>query len=369
MAAAYLAVPPVGGVEEYLPGPAGRFPPPPTSPAARGVATGRADRCGRRLCEGFGVPGRRRTRLAAAAAVLALLAGAACSGSPETGPVPSIPPPADTVARGVLVTPTGVTAPILARFDGGAWVRTPCFAIASVRGGTIVEHADVVIDPGHGGPETGAVAANGLDEKEPNLAVSREVERALEGDGTSVVLTHDADSYFLTIRTRAEIARALAPDLLLSVHHNAAGSAPRRGRPGSLAIHQAVSAPSRRLADLVYAEVVEALAHHDIEWEGGANATGSVFRDGENGDFYGMLRYAAGTPAVISEAAFMSNPPEADLLRTDAFRHEEAEALATAIRRYRANPLNAATDPGRPEVTMPPGPPTDAEGCVDPPLE
>jgi len=309
-------------------------------------------------------------RLAILTTAVALLLGG-CAGDTDARPGPTTPrPPADARAHGVLLTATGVTVPVLSRFDGGAWVRTPCYEVAAVHGGTFVEHADVVIDPGHGGPEPGAVAANGLNEKEPNLAVSRAIKAALQadGDGTTVVLTHDGDTYFLTIRTRAEIARALDPDLLLSVHHNAGGSEPRRGRPGSLAFHQATSAPSRRLADLIHAEVIGALSRYDIEWSG-ANPAGSVFRDGDNGDYYGMLRYAAGTPAVISEAAFMSNPAEADLLRTDDFRATEAAALTTAIRRYRANPANGVADPDGPDVTMPPGPPTDAEGCVDPPLE
>lgn len=91
-----------------------------------------------------------------------------CSG--ESEPPPS--PPADTVARGVVITPTGVVAPILSAFDGGYWVRTPCFDVGVVRGGTRIDSADVVIDPGHGGPELGAVGANGLEEKEVNLAAS-----------------------------------------------------------------------------------------------------------------------------------------------------------------------------------------------------
>src|SRR5690242_2795938 len=131
---------------------------------------------------------RRRRRLGPAALVAcgALVLSSACGSNRGhsaafDAAAAASRPDADTVADGVLVTPTGVVAPILATFDDGPgdgappghWVRTPCHEMAAVAGGRVVHRADIVLDPGHGGPESGAVGANGLAEKVPNLAVTR----------------------------------------------------------------------------------------------------------------------------------------------------------------------------------------------------
>ena len=71
-------------------------------------------------------------------------------------PEPPPAPPPETEAKGVVVTPTGVVAPILSSFEGGYWVRTPCFGVGLVLGDadeiTRIDAATIVLDPGHGGP-------------------------------------------------------------------------------------------------------------------------------------------------------------------------------------------------------------------------
>jgi hypothetical protein len=97
-----------------------------------------------------------------------------------------------------------------------------------------------------------------------------------------------------------------------------------------------------------------------------AGAKYRLAKDG--GDYYGVLRRTAALPAVLSEAAFLSNPPEEALLRTPAFQAVEAEALTRAVARF-----VDTDDPGSGFVTpyprtAPAGPGGGAEGCVDPPL-
>lgn len=110
----------------------------------------------------------------------------------------------------VLVTPTGLVVEILGGGPGDWRVRTPCNEEAIVTDGNPVSKADVVIDPGHGGEETGAVGANGLAEKDLNLAVAEQAVQALDDRGFTAVLTRTAD-YRMTVASRVAIAVALRP--------------------------------------------------------------------------------------------------------------------------------------------------------------
>ncbi len=78
----------------------------------------------------------------------------------------------------------------------------------------------VVVDPGHGGHDVGAVSRRGIMEKDVNLSVAKELRRYLERESDlKVVLTRDNDSY-LELADRAEIANSSSGDLFLSLHCN-----------------------------------------------------------------------------------------------------------------------------------------------------
>ena len=83
-----------------------------------------------------------------------------------------------------------------------------------------LEIRTVVIDPGHGGHEVGAVGRQGILEKDVNMAVARELRRFLERESNlEVVLTRDRDEY-LELGDRAEIANTADGDLFISLHCN-----------------------------------------------------------------------------------------------------------------------------------------------------
>jgi N-acetylmuramoyl-L-alanine amidase len=259
-----------------------------------------------------------------------------------------------------IVTARGLVLPVEA--DGR--VMTPCGNPGQV-GGTPLYGAQVVLDPGHGGDEPGAVGPAGLKEKDVNLAVAQETQRILEATGATVVLTRTSD-YRITLRARAEIAQRLRPVAFVSIHHNAEPDE-SRSTPGSETYFQIGSSRSKRLAGLVYRHVYEAFATHDIAWTADRDA-GAKYRPADDGgDYYGILRRSAGVPTALSEAAFLSNAPEEALLATKAFRHVEAQAIADAIVAF------ATTDePGSGYVTpyprtAPAGSGGGPQGCVDPP--
>src|SRR4029078_4037270 len=96
-------------------------------------------------------------------------------------------------------------------------------------------------------------------------------------------------------------------------------------------------------------------APHKIAWSADTDH-GAKYREGSSGgDYYGILRRGAAITPVLSEAAFISNPPEEQLLRDPAFLHDEAAAIAKAITRFLATP-----DPGSGFVT--PYPTTEPAG-------
>jgi len=256
--------------------------------------------------------------------------------------------------------------PVIGRQGGGYLVRTPCNNSTVVFQGLPLDGATVVLDPGHGGSETGAVGANGLSEAALNLAVAELARAELEAAGARVVLTRSAD-YRMALASRAEIATRLQARAMVSIHHNGDADGPSP-RPGTETFFQITSPESRRLSGLVYEEVTAALEAYDVAWVADRDA-GAKFRpSAEGGDYYGILRRSAGVPSVLSEALFLSNPPEAELLERGEVRQAEAEAISRAVVRFLTT-----DDPGSGYVepyprTEPAGPGGGTEGCLDPPL-
>ena len=133
--------------------------------------------------------------------------------------------------------PDDVLLPVVGTFAGSRVVSSTCGHEVVFEGGTAHEGpVDVVLDPGHGGPETGSVGANGLVERDLNLTVALRVEAALVEMGYSVVLTRRQDLH-MPIRQRTRIVRALEPRAFVSIHHNG-GAVRRSDTPGTEAFHQ-----------------------------------------------------------------------------------------------------------------------------------
>lgn len=263
-------------------------------------------------------------------------------------------------------TPNGMVLPAVGA-QGGLWqVLTPCAGVAAVPA-VPVGGAHVVLDPGHGGEEPGAVAPSGLREADVNLDIALWVRDLLESEGATVVLTRDRDVR-MTLATRAAIARALDPIAFVSIHHNAAPLA-TSDRPGSELYHQLDAPASQRLAGLLWEELQAHLSPFGTDWAVGDQPGARARRSARTGDdYYGVLRQAEDVTAVLSEAAFLTHPAEDALLRTPEFRDAEARAIATAILRYvRTDDPGSGFAPTK-EVSTPAGGGGGSSGCVDPPL-
>ncbi len=232
-----------------------------------------------------------------------------------------------------MISDDGLVLPVREITDDGYVVTTTCWNEGVVTGGTYISHVEVVIDPGHGGSETGAVGRNGLTEKALNLAVSELLIEELRNRGFNAIMTRTTDVR-IPIVVRAEIARALKPDVFLSLHHNG-GATARSDLPGTEMYHQIESANSRRLAGILFEEVQQALAVYDVPWRKTIfQGASSVLRVEVQDDLYGILQYTTGTTTVLTEAAYLSTPAEARLLADPEVQKVEAVAIADGIERY-----------------------------------
>jgi N-acetylmuramoyl-L-alanine amidase len=170
----------------------------------------------------------------------------------------------------------------------------------------------VVIDPGHGGADSGAIGPTGLRECDVTLDIARRVQEILDGRGVPVVLTRTADTA-VALEDRSDIARREHALAFVSIHANASQIGSRKGTETYYA-----SRGSEPLAALIHHEIVRVLAEPD--------------RGIRTDDFYVIVNMPA--PAVLVETAFISNPVEERLLRDPAIRRRIAEAIVRGLIRF-----------------------------------
>jgi len=289
--------------------------------------------------------------------------------SPPTTATTVVPLPfVDDDSADVLATSKGFILPIEGGGPGAWIVMTPCGNTATVRGGDPIGGATVVLDPGHGGEETGTTGPAGLVERDLNLAVAQRTKAALEREGAKVVLTRTGD-YRITLRTRAEIAQNLQPPVFISIHHNG-GHDEERTTPGTEVFFQHANPASKRLAGILYEELYAFFSSFEgVTWWADRDAGAKYRLSADGGDYYGILRRTAGIAAVLSEGAFLNNGAEEALLVRPDVQQGEAEAITRAVRRFMLGDDQGSgfTEPYA--RTEPAGPGGGTGGCVDPPLE
>jgi N-acetylmuramoyl-L-alanine amidase len=197
----------------------------------------------------------------------------------------------------------------------------------------------IVLDPGHGGRDPGAVGAGGLLEKDVTLDLGRRVRRILANEGFRVYLTRDRDRY-VELRDRSRAAAARKADLFISLHVNSAPSPEPTGvetyrltAPGYSSIE---GAPEARFDPVSF----------DGNGFGAANAIlgyclqQSLSRSARGPDRglkharYVVLKNAP-CPAVLVECGFLCNPTEEAMLKDSLYRERLAEGIAAGVRAYR----------------------------------
>ncbi|MBM3315340.1 N-acetylmuramoyl-L-alanine amidase [candidate division WOR-3 bacterium] len=214
--------------------------------------------------------------------------------------------------------------------------------------------ARVVLDPGHGGQDPGAVGRRGTREKTLTLDIARRVKTKLEAQGFQVVMTRDSDSY-VPLPDRARLASRSSADLFVSIHVNAA---PNRRACGLETYflseaktdwERAVAARENAALEIDLADstlaadnvslILADLAQNEFLFESSEmaariqEATLPAARVNDRGvrqaNFY-VLRNVF-MPAVLVECGFISNSSEEKLLRRPEFREKMAKGIGAGL--------------------------------------
>ena len=208
----------------------------------------------------------------------------------------------------------------------------------------------VVLDPGHGGSNTGAQGAvPTLREKQLTLALADQVAARLREHGIAVELTRD-DDRTLTLRQRVARADALAADLFISIHANASPTRAQRGYETYVLTTKGVDIDARALRsdvttprpgiDAELALVLDDVERGASQWEA-ADLAARMQRalrerrgaEGDRGvrqDAHHVL-LGATMPAVLVEVGFIDHPVEGRELATAGVQAQIASAIAAAI--------------------------------------
>lgn len=203
----------------------------------------------------------------------------------------------------------------------------------------------VIIDPGHGGKDVGAVNSLGT-EAEYNLKVARLLRDHLKKKGFKVVMTRDSN-VFLTLQERVKLANRYQNAVFISIHFNSVGS---RGRSSARGIETFTLSPigvahyGRSLKDSDFvkrtgneqdsANIALATAVHWSSIQMLARAKIEVPDRGIRRARYSVLT-GVKHPAILFEGGFLSHPREKYLIHTPTYQKTLAKAISEAISFYR----------------------------------
>jgi N-acetylmuramoyl-L-alanine amidase len=218
----------------------------------------------------------------------------------------------------------------------------------------------IVLDPGHGGEDPGAIGRGGSYEKNVTLSVARRLKEKIDATpNMRSVLTRDGD-FFIPLQSRVQKARRVQADLFVSVHADAFIKPTARGSSVFVLSENGASSSAARWlankensADLVggvnigVKDPYLARTLLDLSQTATINDSLKLGKDvlGELGRIntlhkahveqagFAVLK-APDIPSILIETAFISNPEEEKRLNDEAYQDQMAEAILRGIRRY-----------------------------------
>jgi len=287
--------------------------------------------------------------------------------TPAHKPSLAITPPPDKPAAihaekiKIIVTDRNSGRPILKSINSKVILPLPNLLAPSLAQQLGLKVKRIVLDPGHGGKDPGALA-NGLQEKDIVLKFAQQLKPVIEKEiGCEVLLTRDTDK-FISLEERTAIANTQNADLFISIHLNAHPSPEVRGMETYYlnlstnaeamrvaAMENATStnqmsdlqnilqdilqnskiAESSRLAEQVHGAMVAGLTQ---------NSFGKVQNLGvKQAPFYVLI--GAQMPAILMELAFISNQEDVENLKSEKYLTTMAQEIAKGVQAY----VNRAT--------------------------
>jgi N-acetylmuramoyl-L-alanine amidase len=222
---------------------------------------------------------------------------------------PSRPLP-NTITSNSPNTPQTIAVPPAPRSPNppSTTSRTPSPSLPRRQQGKVL----VIIDPGHGGKDPGAIGLQGLREKDVILPISQEVARILESQGVQVIMTRKSD-YFVSLEGRTDMANRVGADLFVSIHANSMG----KGRP-DVSGFEIYYYGNRGLSDAIHRNVTRSVNIRD--------------RGVKRARFY-VLRHSR-MPATLVEVGFLTGYEDSVKLQNASFRSQMAQAIARGVLEY-----------------------------------
>lgn len=182
---------------------------------------------------------------------------------------------------------------------------------------------NIMLDPGHGGADSGAVGPTNLKESDTNLRVARYLRMLLEHDGANVSMTREKPDTTLSLSKRVSLSKAAMPDLFVSIHHNASLS-PRKENQSEIYYDAKDHGISRLVADNMNQMLAEK------QYAGASKLIPA--------GFYVLRNNTA--PSILTEGSYISIPESERELRSGKGLTKEAEILWKSIRKaYKNGPL------------------------------
>ncbi|WP_041276169.1 N-acetylmuramoyl-L-alanine amidase [Desulfosporosinus acidiphilus] len=185
----------------------------------------------------------------------------------------------------------------------------------------------IVVDPGHGGPDTGAIGPAGTYEKNNTLAVGLDLENDLRSAGARVIMTRTTDvspatgtySELSDLQARTKIANDAQADMFICLHNDSFSNPSASGTTTYYSSASPVADQSLTLAKNIQSELVAAINLND--------------RGVKDAPFYVIKNTKM--PAVLIEIGFISNPDEEKLLGSPGFQNKAAMGIYDGILKYK----------------------------------
>ena len=210
----------------------------------------------------------------------------------------------------------------------------------------------VIIDPGHGGHDTGAIGKNGTREKDVTLAISQKLAEELKERGLEVILTRE-DDHYVRLEDRAQFANDSRGDLFISIHCNSAASAKLHGvetytlnisadrysirlaARENASTEKGISDLQFILADLATkantGESTRLASQVQKSLVGNLSKDYSNIKDLGNKEALFYVLLGVKMPAILVETAFLSHAEEEQRLASEEYQDSVAQAIAQGV--------------------------------------
>ncbi len=220
----------------------------------------------------------------------------------------------------------------------------------------------IMLDPGHGGEDPGAIGARGSMEKNVTLSIARRLRERIENDpAMKAALTRDGD-FFVPLQTRVQKARRAKADLFVSIHADAWIKPEARGSSVFVLSEKGASSAAARylaqkeneadkvgganftVADPMLArtlmDLTQTVTQNDSLKLGKSvlsnlGSVNALHKAGVEQAGFAVLK-APDIPSILIETAFISNPEEEKRLNDDEYQDKLAEAIMRGIRQFLA---------------------------------